>query len=76
MKQFSVVILLLAISFAVTQSQIIDFDDCDGTYNELPLIDQVPELLEEVPNGKKYVIENTDNGVSRLYFATVKGTPR
>lgn len=49
---------------------------CDLVKNELPLIDQEPRLLKEVPNGQKFLIgDPRDLKGNYLYIANLKGTP-
>ena len=55
--------LILLISFV--------FASCDYNPNRLDVIDDDWSLLQEVPNGKKYLVGDESN---YLYVAKVKGT--
>ena len=50
---------------------------CDIVHNTKELVDQVPTLLQTVPNGQKMLIGDPSNPQGDyLYIANVKGTPR
>ncbi len=66
MMKSAVFILLLTLVFS-----------CDLVKNTLPLIDQEPKLIKEVPNGQKFIIgDPSDPKGSYLYIVNVKGTAR
>ena len=48
---------------------------CNMVQNTLPLVDQQPKLLLEVPNGKKYLVGDAVKNGNYLYIANIKGTP-
>lgn len=49
---------------------------CDLVKNDLPLIDQEPRLVKEVPNGQKFIIgDPSDLKGNYLYIANLRGTP-
>ena len=50
---------------------------CNIVENTKKLVDQVPTLLQTVPNGQKMLIGDPSNPQGDyLYIANVKGTPR
>lgn len=50
---------------------------CTLVENTKQLVDQVPTLLQTVPNGQKMLIGDPSNPQGDyLYIANVKGTPR
>ncbi len=50
---------------------------CNIVKNNLPLIDQEPQLVKEVANGQKFIIgDPTDPKGNYLYIANLKGTPQ
>lgn len=49
---------------------------CDLVKNDLPLVDQEPRLVKEVPNGQKFIIgDPSDLKGNYLYIANLRGTP-
>lgn len=62
--------LYLLALFAILSVLTYSYEDCTGTTNTLPLINQEPILLESVKNGKKYLIQN---GTNLVYIVSVRG---
>ena len=63
--------LLFAISTPILS--LYSYPDCKGTPNNLPLITDEPKFVAAVPNGKKYIINSTNNG-THITILALKGS--
>lgn len=69
LKQFIFLALVLTATFA-------QFKDCKGTQNDEYIINEKPALLDSVANGKKFLVNDTQNDYNLIYIASLKGTPK
>jgi len=65
-------LLLLAIATPIL-TVFHGYPDCQGTPNNQPVIDQEPELVKTVTNGKKYIIKSSQNNTN-LPILSLKGS--
>ena len=47
------------------------FPGCNGQLNDLPTIEQTPQLLKKIPNAEKYIIKE---GLNYVYIVKVQGS--